>query len=49
MAMNSNAITKFFIGSGCCPLKMRKPRPAMNAAKIDVFTHAADSRVAAHS
>src|SRR5687768_3436829 len=38
-------MTKFFVGSGCWPLKMRKARPAMKPAKISHFTGAAYSRL----
>src|SRR6266403_2166809 len=34
VAKNSNAITKFLVGSGCWPLKIRNANPAMKAARM---------------
>src|SRR5437762_2885145 len=45
----SSAMTKFFVGSGCCPLKTRKARPPTNAAKIRNFAYGAYSRLRASS
>src|SRR3981081_1607405 len=36
---------KFLVGSGCCPLKMRKARPAMKPAKIKVLMSGEASRL----
>src|SRR5437764_11670054 len=49
VAKKSSEITKFFVGSGCCPLKMRTARPPMNAVKMTHFTEAADSNVWSNS
>src|SRR5688572_6645053 len=49
VAKKSREITKFFVGSGCWPLKMRKARPATKAAKISHFTGAAYSRLCSSS
>src|SRR6266853_473771 len=38
VAKNSNAITKFLVGSGCWPLKIRNANPAMKAARMKTFT-----------
>src|SRR3984893_2912886 len=36
---------KFLVGSGCCPLKIRKPRPATKAPKIKTLTSGEYSRL----
>src|SRR5687767_11323741 len=49
VAKKSSEVTKFLVGSGCWPLKMRKARPATKAAKISHFTGAAYSRLCSSS
>src|SRR5438309_6579165 len=49
MARNKSAMTKFFVGSGCCPLKMRNANPAVKAAKINTLMDDAPSRLHSNS
>src|SRR5438034_10691994 len=37
-------MTKFLVGSGCCPLKTREANQPANAAKITSFAYGAYSR-----
>ena len=41
-------MTKFFVGSGCWPLKMRNAKPATKAAKISHFIEGGVLEAAQH-